>query len=955
MEFEKDNISSDNPFVDKLLKNLKILAYNCIVKDEYTADRAETSESLKNAEIYMACMENRVTLASFENIPEQFLREVGLPEHLIRTYYNMDCDIDVIPKDNDALNINYRYKLINKLRPWFLLNFQEKNEYYRKITGQPPLGEWGIPMRDYESYLPKGFTYSGEFVHEIGSYACRELETYGVLDIIKRDHPNAKYLDYVTAGLSIYEVRKALDFMILWLPETCDYNITEEFRHKYQERRDFMIRTSYNSAMEIESEHYHATMQLYLIIMTMVDMMAEIQSHMVKKDILDRRCIEYLFSMYGIPYFKNIPYKYQERICMNIHNLIKFKACSENFSIIAKIFGMDDVEFFKYYLIKVRKRDIHGDLIWSGDKVKKCIYNDGYVKRDVLSFNVVEDSDIVVDYPIENYISNGNHIIVTDYKSIIDYIEEDNVIRIPYDNIKDSNSIDVYFIYSTTSTKITKLEITKETTQDYIDIPEPVEGYLDNEWPVFVIKDNAPIKDTQYDIIEDEYISSNTITIPYSITFIFFYLDEEPYVYEYYKEDYDKTTELVFSKIPDSDVYSTQYLLDESRWKYYDIVISKDAWWTGKDYKNGSYDIVKNAILESEYNYMRSKYYAIGRLVEVSSNTAKLAFFYASLFDDIFLESQLTVYINSLSTTHSFNIAHLFIYMASLTQIYNGQEDIAIESVENISDKIASGFNYRASLDTAKEYIKSQHFDPNRFAIWDMIIPTEPITDIKEFMKIQSNNEEVYHYIRNQLVQAQDYREYLIWKYLYEYLMTWNFNQEYFKLSNGEVATSYTDFLREKDIVLYNSIISIKSIQDDEQRIDTISSIIDDICYILEDYMDKELSNYAFSEFAGQSTGSVLIYMMHLVEFFKSIKIVFNEKGQQLSMGSGGTKTINEDTVITYYDCYDYLSNSKHLDYVDADEELICHNTTPITETFVIKEDCVIISANGEEEIINAD
>lgn len=1204
MEFENDNLQSENPFVDKLFKTLKVLVYNSIIKDEYTANRLETEESLKNAEIYMACIENRVSLAMFENIPEQFLRSVGLSDYYIRSYYNLNCDVDAIPKDNPSAGITYRSQLLNILKPWFLLNYKELNEYYRKITGQPPLDDWGIPVRDYEFYMPDGFTYQGEFFHEIGVDACRDLEAHGVLDIVRQDYPHAEYLNYLTSGLSVYEVRNSVDFMILWMPDSCDQYITEEFKQRYQERRDFLLRCVYNSAMEIESEHYHAVMQIYLLIMTMVDMLADIQSHMAKKDILDRRCIQYIFDMYGVPYFKSIPYKYQERICHNLHNLIKYKACSHNFDIIREVFNMPDLEFFRYYLVKVMKRDTDGEIIWEGNKVTKSNYNDEHIKTTVNTIPIVSDDikipypiedylqknykiiviadgnvfldytitdthllflyenvkgfsnitvyflytedsiDIIeslqsvnvqehyqdiprdinlrVDFPIENFNTNGNQIIILvdntiftnytvnddhiyilyddikdyssieirfiyyldnniqttiqninikeHYKDIIDklddikinfpienfiqngnkviviadgniidtyyttdsylyflyeeiqeyntlniffiytssslsgsdisiypqdyyvelpqyyeidfpienyiengnyfyifvdnalytnYIITDTNIKIAYRDIKDHASIDAYFYYSSTEEKLIKTETTVYVGTDlFIQIPEPVDNYLSNHWPLLalVASTNDLIPESNYDIIESTFstIPTSKLIEYQAVKFIFFYLESS--TYQVYEEDYDKTTELIFSKVPDSYLYSIKHILDESNWKYYDIMISKDPWWIGQNYKDNYYDLIKNNIFNSNNNYIRSKYYGISRMVELSTNTTKVSFFYSALFDDILLENNLLVKINSLSNVHLFNMAHIFIYLSVLTSIYYRQEDIDLLSFPN--NIYAAGFNYRANLNTLRKYIISQHFDPNNFKVWDMIIPTEEISDIKEFMSIQEHNEEIYYYVRYNMVDAHDYKEYLIWKYIEEYLMTWHYNQEFFKLSSGNIASSYTDYLREKDIILYDSIQRLKSIEDEELKIDTIAGIIDDACYILEEYIDNELSRYIFSEFVGHSIADVLTYVIKLIEFFKSIKIIFRDKGEQASLGTGGIRTINEDTVFNYYDYFDSKCISRQYEYYPIDEDLYTRNISKHTDNFTdnILEDCVIIhKIHGiEEDVYNA-
>ena len=1343
MEFENDNIQTENPFVDKLMKNLKILAYNSIIKDDYRANKEETIESYEYAETYMACMENRVSLNMFTQIPDTFLREVGLPESTIRAYSIFENDVNAIPMDtggydasgkhiqsNDTIvnvkgkwyithgilgtvnsydelpvlekyvsngdmytmNANsgvdglgveirygdtvvyvdkqwyivnmekmidtyahlpantksgdvyiisnaggvdsknnpikagdmiikikkdwfiidnyktvidsfdnlpgvaksgdmytttsyrgyskmvgaytepgdsvacvnnlwyvlnntlrtvngfldipstaktgdiytileggtvYRYELIKKLRPWFLLNFDEKNEYYRMITGKPPLGDWGIPLRDYKAYIPdklyNDLEQIGDFIHELGTSGCKELDKIGVLDIIKKDYPSAKYLNYLLAGLSSYEARKALDFMILWVPDTCDELITREFKFIYEDRRNFIIKSVYDSTMEIESEHYHATMQIYLLVMVMLDMLSEVQTYITKKSILDRRCIEYFFSLYGVPYDKTLPYKYQEKICHVLHTLVKYKACSKEFDIIKSLFEMDDVAFFRFYLMRTHYRNSHGDLIWKGDKVTKCIPNNDYVIHDIKSLDV-PTNDIKIPFPVENYIDRqyyydviadgkifnnysivennlfflyeniknytnisihfgyseyndinilskevileretsdefdvtripfpvpdfveaGNYFIMTagndniildkytydanniylEYEDVKFYtkinitfvysnkrwvtIEEHNIdpsndenistefyidlpvddyidknneiivtvndneftnysiinnkIKFLYDDIKSYSKLYIHLIYSTVSDKLYKLETEIDNIEtNYIDIPEPCIDYIDNNWLVFVKIGDKLLTDSNYDIVGSEFTTYpiEQINDLNNLKFVFYYINKEPYIYEEYEEDYEKTTELMFSKVPDADLYSVKNLLDEMNWKIYDIVLYKDPWWVGKDYKEDEYSIVKNAILQSENNYFRTKYYAMGRMIEISSNSAKLAFFFGTLFDDITSESNLKVSIPLISHMYEFNIAHIFLYLSALTSMFQNRED-TIEEITTV--KKASGFNYKADLDSIKEYIISHHFEPQYFEIWNMIIPTEEYKDMDEFMDVLHNNEDVYHYIRHQLVESHDYREYCIWRYIYEYLMTWDFNQEYFKLKNRLIAPTYTEFLKEKDEVLYDSLMEIASIEDEEVKIDTITQTIDDICYVLKEYLDSELYKYAFAEFVGQSTAYMMQYIMTLVNYFKSIKIMFREKGEIATAGGGGFKTINEDTVILYYDYFDCLNIMRRYEYMHFDEKLYSLNISRQTETFIVKEDCEIIHKiihkdgdNREEETIDVD
>jgi len=474
------------------------------------------------------------------------------------------------------------------------------------------------------------------------------------------------------------------------------------------------------------------------------------------------------------------------------------------------------------------------------------------------------------------------------------------------------------------------------------------------------------MKDTEFDVVDglfSSYPPKDLMEGKYGseLWFHFIYLVRAPYVWPEYREDFSLTTDLRFCKIPISDPHSTKYLLDQSRWKKYDLIVHEDRWWAGKDYKEDNYNLIKDAIYEMPFNYTRSKYYGVGRVIELSTHSAKLAFFYAALFDDVFLEDQLNVEIKPLSETHKFNIAHLILYMTCLTYTFNGIEDVILENPNDLL--YASGFNYRASLEDLKSYIIAHHYDPKEFPIFDMMIPTAQISDLAEFINIQKNNEEVYHIIRNRMVEAQDNREYLIWKHIYDSLMTWKFNMDYYKLSDGSVATTYSEFLKEKDSILYVSLEKIRAISDKEQRIDAITTMVNDICYILEEYIDKDLAKNVFAEFAGFSTASILKYMMQVIEFFKSYKIIFSDKGEIIDVGSGGIKTINEDSVIRFYDQTTTLTHSNIKDYVEVVEDVHTTQISHVSEGEELNaqgnrwftEDCQIIThhKDGRKETID--
>lgn len=470
LPFEDDITISENPFLDLLMKNLKVLVYNCIIKDEYEANRKETPQSFLLSDLYMACIENTVSLGMFAEsgitIPDQILEEVFVNDkNIIRLYKNFGNSIDWIPKDIDESKVsstsrysrtNYRQQLLIHLKSWFLQTYEEKNEYYRMICGMPSLSSWGIPIQDYYAYMPEYIKtrlkeekyYHINFIHELDPEIINELNKLGILDIIRMEYPDEKYLVYLPAALDLYEVRKKADWHILWLPENVvNENIKKEFEAKYNERREYIIKTVYTSAMELESEFYHSTMIIFLLITTILDMISELQQHIIKKDILDRRCVEYLFAEKGVVYYKNIPYIYQEKLCHNLHELVKYKSCTKTMLTLRSLFGFDDeVEIYRYYLMKIRKYDIVGNFIIDGEQTLISEPNDvinhysvvdnlnEYTVEESIKFPDQDDDILVINreipYPYENYSNKEcQEILVVTDKNILLTKDKDYILQ----------------------------------------------------------------------------------------------------------------------------------------------------------------------------------------------------------------------------------------------------------------------------------------------------------------------------------------------------------------------------------------------------------------------------------------------------------------------------------------------------------------------------------------------
>jgi hypothetical protein len=108
-----DKTYTDNPFVDNVIYYAKLLAMNCVIKDDDEALANETPESLRAGDTLIACVEGTAQYEIFQNIPKEIL------EKYIVSYSNLDL---YTKKDtgNDSLKLYlkslpmYDRKLVQK-------------------------------------------------------------------------------------------------------------------------------------------------------------------------------------------------------------------------------------------------------------------------------------------------------------------------------------------------------------------------------------------------------------------------------------------------------------------------------------------------------------------------------------------------------------------------------------------------------------------------------------------------------------------------------------------------------------------------------------------------------------------------------------------------------------------------------------------------------------------------
>lgn len=656
-----------------------------------------------NNNIYLLCQQELIDYYDLiEYIPVETLKMILLTEFdevtNLQVYSNnkrmLNSYLNTLNKseaDRIKASIN------SDMQSWYPENHIETNNYYRALIGLPPMDSSGRVYEDtlihsYDpdtgSFMEFGNTYISkaptniypsyhwrqEF-YKYDSYDISILQEYGLIedfvaacgsDINKMRYRYLKYLG--DDKLNLYECRKAQNFQLIGMPTVDDQEAKAKFTDCYAVNRDFVIRTVYSDAFKFQSDYYNKFIIIFILVNTIMDMLSSIPDMIINRDVFDARCIKYLFESFGIPYYSEIPLKYQKAMLKNLNILIKYKSSTKNMVDICSLFGFRDVKVFGYYMMKDREVDNYtGEYILDEDTYINYSAKDVYVL----------DMDAKVS-PYSNY---------DPYLTGVDaYLLKDNTLlkNIDYEVSKDTDSEQVadpteniFFLGSNSNIidisgrRFTRLKEYRYYNEDYYyntikvkqDDGTIVEKkILNNERELFVYDEEnnemIPLKDTTY------FTQVKADTAPASLKFVKVPLEEQLTAY---KKD-------------------TDYILD------YDEITSGDQYWDAEE----DHDVLKQKILDYEFNAVKSKYISIETATDMTELAFEMSYFYSMIFDNYYSEDALTLNIPYIRASHKFKFTDVLCYLFALMYYYYGLKDNIMYSPTQIL--YVKGYNFNEDL-----------------------------------------------------------------------------------------------------------------------------------------------------------------------------------------------------------------------------------------------------------------
>ena len=513
-EANMGKVFTDYPFVDVLIYYVKQLAMYCIVKSETEASAAETLRTEYMGDLFIQSIEGTADWRLYD-YNQTILSKIGLPANLM----------DVCIADPDNIPEEFREAAKKEASDNFLRNYIEENEYYRKIMGLPTLGDSGLLVPKEFRIANIGVDYNIP-LHLMKDSAINILEERGIWDNILARYTDDKYayLKYIKSGVDNYKARKAENFQLLFLPNIDNTVVKEKFQRRFSVNRAYALTTLYSEAHKFDSKYYDAWMTIFIIVQTMIDMISEVQDHIINLDVFDERCVRYIFQSHGIPYYNEIPLYYQVRMMRRLHELLKYKSTSKCMVDICSLFGFDDLRVFKYYLLRERVVDKDTEEYVFNYKTKKILDTDQKIQTHKEVVTGFTGNNIRIPFPSEGFLAKGGAMLVNlDGKRIREdqYEIVDGNLRFKDANILQGKTKLEFLFYSNDSfneniNELDKYKIITETKnfpitnkdQKVFNITFPVADYFKKGGIIFVTAGSTFIDQKRYTLD----LENNTLT-----------------------------------------------------------------------------------------------------------------------------------------------------------------------------------------------------------------------------------------------------------------------------------------------------------------------------------------------------------------------------------------------------------------------------------------------------------
>ena len=330
---------------------IKILARSVIIKRDKLADVFEVNlDQRKAADRYINTIDNGDKWESYVRFDYDVIVAAGVDKTIAQFYA---ADKEKIPRE-------LRPKIVALQKQYVIDNYQELNDYYLMLHGEPPIEDtekdWiYCPVNSYG--IPSDVP-----VHKLDIQYISLMESIGIIDQLKEKYPTKTYLDYLgRRSIDYYTARSADNFALLFA-ETAGVEsvIREDFITFYDRARSYYLMGFYNRDYSNMFVWYDEFIGLLILTMAIQRLISNIYKQGLTRDFYDVNLIKYLFKSYSIPYIEDLEMRYQRALAKNLNHLLQYKSTDNVLYDVSYMLGFYDINIYKYYLVKTHVLDEDG-------------------------------------------------------------------------------------------------------------------------------------------------------------------------------------------------------------------------------------------------------------------------------------------------------------------------------------------------------------------------------------------------------------------------------------------------------------------------------------------------------------------------------------------------------------------------------------------------------------------
>lgn len=730
---------NDKSQVETILNDIKSMVDNVIIKLSYQAEQYETVNIKREAERYITAYMERDNFNSYRSYPMDVLAKAGISNlNDLATYSN---DRHSIPHDK-------RKAVVKAMRETVIKEYVEMNDYYRELIGLPSTK---TPESEFIYLTEEEMKFynidEARPIHEYPKEIQYKLERELIPQLIEL-YPERTYLKHMgSKSVNLVRAREARNFEIIFTDINLDSVFMRAFFETYDFAREYFMNMLYNKGLRDRYDLYDNFIGMHIMIMTIQRLVVDTIKMGIDRDFYDLISIKKLFNVYGVPFFEDLPLDYQRTIVKNVNMLIRSKSTDKVLYDIANTLFYERVKIYKYYLVKQRKFDEYGEPIFL---YKEKILDSSAEKYYIMS-------------------SNKKTYAFAIYRGKLATIEE--AVSYAPDSI------------------YTKDVITGETIRIFmLDdrlYSEPVEtnGQIITEVVMYDGNGNKYVLGVEKNRLTTEQMPLNKVVV---------------YDYENMFDVYFQAVDILEKNVISS--LETKY----NRYSYEEVTSDDVYWWETEE--------LKQELYEREYNYIDTKYLSITVMQNVTKMLYETSYYLNMLVDHkntnttiesrIFNSDNMKLGTDYLYVTlDRFSSVPISIFDAVMTICAliakkNGMKgNIIVESPSKILSVL--GFNFEANFDLIRENIKKyKRVFKNQEIL--KYLDLLDIRTVKDIDTLFNNFRNFSEFCADVIATTTDINEYRAYKELYKVITVRKDSVELFKLTNGEVASTYLEYLYDK-------------------------------------------------------------------------------------------------------------------------------------------------------------